>query len=356
MSAVAIDGVAQRFGATLVLDDVSIVFEAGKLTSLLGPSGSGKTTLLRIVAGFLAPEAGSVRIGDKDVTMEPVWRRRIGFVFQSYALFPHMSVLENVMYGLERRGMSRRAAGGKAGAALDMVRLPGFADRKPASLSGGQQQRVALARAIVTKPTVLLLDEPLSALDRRLRQEMQVELLRIQRESGLTTVFVTHDQEEALALSDRVAILDRGRIIQSGAPAEIYEHPRTRFAAAFLGDANFLTGTVEGGAIRLGGGALIRAASALPGEGARVTVAVRPEKIVLASPGDATVGGANSLPSTVNAAIYSGAALTYGVTTPDGTAMKVFAQNFDGRILAAGARVTLCWPPAQTVLLDDEGP
>ncbi len=221
MSAVEVAEVTKDFGALRVLDSVSVHFESGRLTSLLGPSGSGKTTLLRIVAGFVAPDAGRVRIRDVDVTELPVWRRKIGMVFQSYALFPHMNVTENVVFGLNRRGVRGAAAAKEVKRVLDLVRLSGLEERRPKQLSGGQQQRVALARAIVINPDVLLLDEPLSALDRRLRQEMQVELRRIQRESGLTTIFVTHDQEEALTLSDRVAILDSGRIVQEGAPLEV---------------------------------------------------------------------------------------------------------------------------------------
>ena len=247
MNGVEVKGIAKSFGPTRVLDDVALGFADGGFTSLLGPSGSGKTTLLRIIGGFEAPDAGTVTIGGEDVTRIPLWRRRIGMVFQSYALFPHMTVAENVAYGLRRQGLRGAAATAEVARALALVELEGFDARRPKQLSGGQQQRVALARAVVTKPRVLLLDEPLSALDRRLRQTMQVELRRIQRDSGLTTIFVTHDQEEALTLSDRVAILDRGRIVQEGAPAELYERPATLFAATFLGDANLLSGTVRDG-------------------------------------------------------------------------------------------------------------
>jgi len=241
VSGVEIIAVGKGYGALRVLDDVSASFEAGRLTSLLGPSGSGKTTLLRIIGGSIAPDAGEIRFAGENVTDVPLWRRNVGMVFQSYALFPHMTVHDNVIFGLHRRGIRGGAARKEVARVLEMVHLTGLEQRKPKHLSGGQQQRVALARAIVTKPRVLLLDEPLSALDRRLRQEMQIELRRIQRESGLTTIFVTHDQEEALTLSDTVAILDRGRIVQAGRPAEIYERPQTRFAASFLGDANFFT-------------------------------------------------------------------------------------------------------------------
>ncbi|WP_206613957.1 ABC transporter ATP-binding protein [Paenirhodobacter populi] len=282
MTEVDISGVAKRYGTAPVLTDISAQFPKGSFTSLLGPSGS-KTTLLRIVAGFVSADSGRVTIAGRDVTRTQVWARNIGMVFQSCALFPHMTVAQNVAFGLGRRGIRGSEAAARAERALDMVRLPGFVGRLPKQLSGGQQQRVAMARAIVTEPTVLLLDEPLSALDLRLRQEMLVELLRIQREIGLTTIFVTHDQEEALTLSDTIAILDKGRIVQSGAPTAIYEAPR-RFAAQFLGDSNFLTGHAEAGALRLADGTVLRAASPLPkGEG---TAAVRPEKISLIPAGD----------------------------------------------------------------------
>ncbi|OWJ63528.1 ABC transporter ATP-binding protein [Inquilinus limosus] len=354
MSGVEVTGVSKRYGPATVLDRISATFEAGRFTSLLGPSGSGKTTLLRIVAGFVVPDEGELRIGPEEVTRVPVWKRRIGMVFQSYALFPHMTVLQNVMFGLNRRGVRGPSAAKEAREALEMVRLSGFEGRSPKQLSGGQQQRVALARAIVTKPTVLLLDEPLSALDRRLRQEMQVELKRIQRESGLTTIFVTHDQEEALTLSDRIAILDRGRIVQDGAPGEIYEQPRTRFAASFLGDANFLEGTVKAGnAVEVQGGT-VRVAGSLPVAGSKVTLAVRPEKMVILAPNTAHSFD-NTLPATLREVIYAGAVSTYLLAGPDGRELKVFAQNRsqDSAPPAPGAAVTLGWSAAHTIALED---
>jgi spermidine/putrescine transport system ATP-binding protein len=352
MSAVDVAGVAKTYGLARVLDEVSIGFEAGRFTSLLGPSGSGKTTLLRIIAGFVIPDLGRVQIRGEDVTMMPVWKRDIGIVFQSYALFPHMSVMENVVFGLNRRGIRGVEARRRAGEALETVRLTGFNDRRPKHLSGGQQQRVALARAIVTRPKVLLLDEPLSALDRRLRQEMQVELLRIQRESGLTTIFVTHDQEEALTLSDRIAILDKGRIIQEDVPSAIYERPRTRFAAGFLGDANFLSGTVAQGTVRVGSVA-VRCDGALPPNGTTVTLAVRPERMSMASPAEGQGNGVNAMPAVVREATYAGAVTTYRLDGPGGLALRVFVQNRDGTGFAPGAEVRLQWSPADTVCLED---
>ena len=353
MTNVEISSVAKTYGQTPVLADITTRFAEGSFTSLLGPSGSGKTTLLRIVAGFITPDSGQVSIGGADVTTMPVWARNIGMVFQSYALFPHMTVAENVAFGLARRGIRGADARAQVDRALDMVRLPGFGDRRPKQLSGGQQQRVALARAVVIKPSVLLLDEPLSALDRRLRQEMQVELKRIQRETGLTTIFVTHDQEEALALSDNVAILDRGRIVQMGPPTDIYEHPRTRFAAEFLGDTNFLKGTVADGAIRLGDGTRLRSQAALPPAGRPVTVAVRPEKMEIVAGEAAERPDANRLSARIDDVIYAGPALTYALTASDGTPVKIFAQNRTGTILTEGSAVTLFWPPGHTIVMED---
>ncbi len=351
MSGVEVGRVIKSYGLSRVLDDVSSTFEEGRFTSLLGPSGSGKTTLLRIIGGFVAPDSGTVRIGGVDVTDEPLWRRNIGMVFQSYALFPHMTVVDNVVFGLNRRGIRGEAARQEVARVLDLVHLTGFEKRRPKELSGGQQQRVALARAIVTKPKVLLLDEPLSALDRRLRQEMQVELRRIQRESGLTTIFVTHDQEEALTLSDSVAILDRGRILQEGAPSAIYERPRTRFAASFLGDANFFTGQATGQGIEVAG-RLIRTDGPLPSPGQLVTLAVRPEKLTLL-PEDSVPSEGNALDATLRQTIYAGATSTYLLTGPDGAEVKVFSQNREPVELSPGTCVVLTWSPAHTVVLDD---
>jgi putative spermidine/putrescine transport system ATP-binding protein/spermidine/putrescine transport system ATP-binding protein len=342
---VKVDGVAKTYGSTKVLTDISTEFVEGSFTSLLGPSGSGKTTLLRIVAGFIKPDEGVVMIGNRDVTDVPVWGRNIGMMFQSYALFPHMTIAQNVAFGLERRGIKGAAARKEVDRALEMVHLPGFADRMPKQLSGGQQQRVALARAMVIKPSVLLLDEPLSALDRRLRQEMQVELLRIQRESGLTTIFVTHDQEEALTLSDTVAILDKGRIVQTGKPATVYERPTTRFAAEFLGDSNFLEGKVDNGAVRLTDGTAVRTISTLPANGTDVTLAVRPEKMTIST----GASGANSLQARITTVIYAGPVLSYLLETADGLALKLFAQNKDGVVLRQGETVTLDWSPDHTI-------
>ncbi len=351
MNGVEVEGIRKSFGATRVLDDVAMRFPDGRFTSLLGPSGSGKTTLLRIIGGFEAPDAGTVRIGGGDVTREPLWRRRIGMVFQSYALFPHMTVAENVAYGLHRRGIRGAAARAEVAQALELVELTGLDARRPKQLSGGQQQRVALARAVVTKPRVLLLDEPLSALDRRLRQTMQVELRRIQRDSGLTTIFVTHDQEEALTLSDRIAILDRGRIVQEGEPADVYERPATLFAASFLGDANLFAGPVRDGGVDTPQG-LFRAAGPLPPAGTAVTVAVRPEKILLLAAGSPPEGF-NAMTAVLRGTVYAGATSTYLLTAPDGAEVKAFCQSRDAPEARPGASLVLAWSPAHTIPLKD---
>jgi spermidine/putrescine transport system ATP-binding protein len=348
LSAVEVIGVGKSLGGARVLDGIRAPFRDGSFTSLLGPSGSGKTTLLRIIAGFVTPDTGSVRIGTQDVTRMPVHARNIGMVFQSYALFPHMTVADNVAFGLHRRGVRGVELTRRVRDVLAMVQLDQLAQRLPRQLSGGQQQRVALARAIVINPTVLLLDEPLSALDRRLRQDMQVELRRIQRDSGLTTIFVTHDQEEALALSDHVAILDHGRIVQEGTPIAIYERPTSRFAAAFLGDANFLSGEPVAGGLNVGGQTIrVNGAAATP------TVAVRPEKMTLLASGAATDGFDNLLPATVRQVVYAGAATTYLLDGADGTKLRVFAQNRDAAPIAPGTCVTLGWSAVHTIPLSD---
>src|SRR5438445_3989575 len=252
VSQVELATVSKLYGETAAVDNVSLTVHEGEFFALLGPSGSGKSTLLRLVAGFIRPTQGTIRIGGEPVGHIPPSHRQIGMVFQSYALFPHLNVFRNVAFGLEVRKTSREEIGRRVSDALALVQLTGLEYRRPSQLSGGQQQRVALARALVIRPKVLLLDEPLGALDRRLRAEMQVELRQIQRRVGITTIFVTHDQEEALTLSDRVALMRAGRIVQLGTPHEVYDHPVSTFAATFLGDSNFLPGTsVAPGRVRL---------------------------------------------------------------------------------------------------------
>jgi putative spermidine/putrescine transport system ATP-binding protein len=245
-AAVTFDSVVKRFGAVTALDNVSLTIGRGEFMTLLGPSGCGKTTLLKLAAGFLGPDSGFIAIAGQRVNDVPTYKREIGMMFQNYALFPHMSVADNVAYGLKTRGVPRHERDRRVAEALALVKLTGMEDRKPRNLSGGQQQRVALARALVINPTVLLLDEPFSALDKNLRASMQIELREIQRKLGLTTIFVTHDQSEALSLSDRMAVMSEGKIRQLGTPLEVYRRPRDRFVASFVGDTNRLRGELVG--------------------------------------------------------------------------------------------------------------
>jgi iron(III) transport system ATP-binding protein len=276
-SGVAIEHVSFRYGDTAVLDDITLDVEKGEFFAFLGPSGSGKTTLLRLVAGFGTPAAGRILIGGRDVTGLPPWSRNVGMVFQSYALWPHMTVAKNVAFGLERRRLSRAEISRKVQAALELVELAAFAGRRPAQLSGGQQQRVALARTIVIEPEVLLLDEPLSNLDAKLRVEMRAELKSLQRKLGITAIYVTHDQEEANAVADRIAVLDQGRIQQIGTPARLYDHPANRFVATFLGTANLIEGRIEGGRFTADGISLER----IVAPDGPACISIRPQDIAL---------------------------------------------------------------------------
>ena len=351
MSVVEIQRVTRRFGETLALDDVDLRIEEGELFALLGPSGSGKTTLLRAIAGFVEPDSGTIRIDGDPMRHLPVHRRDIGMVFQHYALFPHMSVFDNVAFGLTVRRLSRSEVAERVGAMLALVQLEGFESRRPAQLSGGQQQRVALARALVTRPRVLLLDEPLGALDKRLRRQMQVELRQIQREVEITTVFVTHDQEEALTLSDRIALLNSGRLVQSGPPQTVYERPRTVFAADFLGEANFFTGTARGGGrVRASWGRELRTADVLDGTGGAVTLAVRPEKLRIARIGEPEPDGANALAGRVKSVLYAGSTITYRVACGD-VEVTVLEQNREDRSISQGEAVNVSWRPEHTVVV-----
>ena len=285
MSVVALRGVSKQFGPLRALDDLDLAIEEGEFLSLLGPSGCGKTTTLNVLAGFVAPDHGRVRIDGVDVTDEPAYRRDLGVVFQSYALFPHMTVADNIAFGLRERRLPRRDIAARVAEALALVRLPGAGSSRPAQLSGGMQQRVALARALVIRPRVLLLDEPLAALDRKLREEMRAELRDIQRRVGITTVFVTHDQHEALGLSDRIAVMKAGRIEQLGSPREIYERPATRFVAEFIGASSVMQAVVvDPETIELAGGVRVRARLARTVTvGEAVQLLIRPERVEVAS-------------------------------------------------------------------------
>ena len=344
---VRLEGVTKRFDDVVAVDDVSLSFERGSFFALLGPSGCGKTTTLRMIGGFEEPTAGTIYLGDHDVTDLPPYKRDVNTVFQSYALFPHLSLFENVAFGLRRRGVKGGDLKRRVEAALELVALGGLGKRRPRQLSGGQQQRVALARALVNSPRVLLLDEPLGALDLKLRRQMQLELKRIQHEVGITFIHVTHDQEEAMTMADRIAVMNFGRVEQVGAPAELYERPQTAFVASFLGVSNLLEGEADGdGAVRLRDGTVVRAPGA-GGRKGRVAVGIRPEKIRL--------GGAepNRLDGIVSEASYIGVSTQYVVDTPSG-AVSVYVQNSDpaGGAAAPGARVTLTFSPEATFVVD----
>ena len=326
--AVELDGVTKRFGDTTALDKVSLLVRRGELMTLLGPSGCGKTTLLNLVAGFLMPDSGEIAIDGRRVTDLPTYRREIGIMFQSYALFPHMSVAANVGYGLRMRRIAKPEIARRVADALALVKLQGLEDRKPRQLSGGQQQRVALARALVIRPRVLLLDEPFSALDRNLRASMQVEIKEIQRKLGVTTIFVTHDQSEALSLSDRIAVIAQGRIRQLGTPNEIYCRPIDRFVASFVGDVNVLHARLERldgptAVVAVGQVRVLVPSQTLQGaaSGARVDLFVRPEDLRVTEEGAAT-----AVHGIVAARIYQGGHVDLYVDVPEGASGRVLLR------------------------------
>ncbi|UZN04856.1 ABC transporter ATP-binding protein [Cellulomonas sp. S1-8] len=357
-AALEIVRVTKRFGTFAAVDDLTLTVPSGAFFALLGPSGCGKTTTLRMVAGLERPSAGTIRLAGRDVTGAPAHRRPVNTVFQSYALFPHLNVLENVAFGLRRRGV--RDVRARAIDALALVELAHLAERRPAQLSGGQQQRVALARAVVNRPALLLLDEPLGALDLKLRRQMQLELKRIQAEVGITFVHVTHDQEEAMTMADTVAVMNGGRIEQLGAPADLYEHPRTSFVANFLGQSNLVPGTVverfDGGAmlgVDVAGSRVLVPAARSVASGPRVLVGVRPEKVRLVD-GPVVGSGDNHLgPGTVVDASFAGVSTQYQVAVDGVGTFGVFAQNAGSAALhAPGSRVHLAWSPPFTFALD----
>jgi spermidine/putrescine transport system ATP-binding protein len=341
----------KRFEEVVAVDDLSLEIEHGRFVALLGPSGCGKTTTLRMIGGFEQPTEGVIELGGKDVSGLPPYRRDVNTVFQSYALFPHLTIFENVAFGLRRRRVKGDELKRRVGDALELVGLAGLEGRKPRQLSGGQQQRIALARALVNRPRVLLLDEPLGALDLKLRKEMQLELKRIQHEVGITFVHVTHDQEEAMTMADEIVIMDGGRIEQQGTPGELYEQPSTAFVAGFLGVSNLLHGTVTGDdrvALRDGTEVAVRR-EALAGRRGVVQIGVRPEKL-------RTSGSApNSLSGTVSERAYIGVSTQYIVDTPAG-AVTVYVQNDrpGAEGLVPGERLTLGWSPDCTFVVDAE--
>lgn len=350
MANVSVLNLSKNFGTITALDRVSFQFEDGKFFALLGPSGSGKTTLLRMIAGFESPDQGSIHIDGKVVDHIPVEKRDIGMVFQNYALFPNMDVQANVGFGLRVRGISVPEMKRLVAEALELVRLSGFDNRRPDQLSGGQRQRVALARAIVTKPRVLLLDEPLSALDRTLRLEMEIELKRIQRDVGITTIFVTHDQEEALTMSDQIGILNEGQLVQHGSPVDIYENPQSVFVARFLGEANLLRGQADGKNVKLEIGATVQTLSkpAYP----QVICSIRPEKISIQKEQELQRPNANRIAGRVNEHIFNGTSLTYLVQCGN-LVVKVFVQNLSGEVIPPNSSVHLFFRPVDTLVFPD---
>jgi len=328
-------------GIKRAVDDVDLAIAAGEFFALLGPSGCGKTTTLRMIAGFETPDEGRIHVGGADVTDVPVHRRNLGMIFQSYALFPHRTVAENVAFGLRMRGLARRDIADAVSRALKQVALAGYEARRPAQLSGGEQQRVALARALVVRPPVLLCDEPLGALDRKLRQSMQFELKQLQKDLGVTLIFVTHDQEEAMAMADRIAVMNAGRIEQAGTPAEIYGRPRTRFVADFIGEINLFAGAWRDGEFRSAMGKALPAND--PGRAGAGTVAVRPERMRFVPAGEAVVSGI------IESANYLGGHVLYRVAT-DGAKLLV---RETGALRPVGAKVGVAWRAADAVALED---
>lgn len=337
----------KRYGDISVLNDVCLQIKSGEFITVLGPSGCGKTTTLRVIGGFIVPDKGRVSIRGRDVTNLPPYRRNIGVVFQNYALWPHMTVFEILAFGLRVRKLPRGEIVRRVDRALDMVRLTGLKDRYPRELSGGQQQRVAMARALAIDPDVIILDEPLSNLDRRLREDMRIELKRLQRSLGVTMLFVTHDQEEALSMSDKVVVMRSGNIQQVADPRTVYERPANSFVAGFLGSANFLDGEVvesatdQKGSVRLAGGVVVEAYSPTQGRlGEKVRVIVRPEWMVLVR--QASGQGANELSGSVREIIYEGAAVRYGISLDHEPEPLVFLQErSNAEVLNPGDKVRI---------------
>jgi spermidine/putrescine transport system ATP-binding protein len=356
--------VVKRFGETVAVDHIDLEVRDGEFFSLLGPSGCGKTTTLRMIGGFEEPTSGLIELQGEDVTWLPPFRRNVNTVFQNYALFPHLTIFENVAFGLRRKGVIDAEVKARVGEMLDLVELPGYEGRKPSQISGGQAQRVALARALINRPAVLLLDEPLGALDLKLRKQMQVELKRIQQEVGITFIYVTHDQEEAMTMSDRIAVMNMGRYEQLGDPESLYERPTTRFVAGFLGVSNLLSGEVLGvdgryATVRLGPEVTVRAPSALVGATSTVDIGVRPEKIRLRAPAeaDATPDGHNRLTGVVRDASYLGVSTQYQIEARGGARLTVYEQNVEratrSELWTPGEEVVLSWSPDHSFVVAD---
>jgi spermidine/putrescine transport system ATP-binding protein len=363
---VRLERVTKDFGETVAVDDLSLDIASGEFFSMLGPSGCGKTTTLRMIGGFEEPTRGTIYLDGRDVTDRPPYKRDVNTVFQSYALFPHLNVYENVAFGLRRRKVGDKDIRGRVEEALKLVDLVGFEKRKPGQMSGGQQQRVALARALVNQPKVLLLDEPLGALDLKLRKQMQLELKRIQQEVGITFIYVTHDQEEAMTMSDRLAVMRHGKIEQIGPPEDVYESPQTQFVAGFLGASNLLEGELKeqmdgfSSVLLSGGSAVILPSDRAPfAIGESVLVGVRPEKIVIEPARDdaAVERGWNAVDGLLRMATYIGVSHQYKVEGPGGHGITVWVQNLGNeQAPRPGERVRLSWRWEHTfAVLPQEG-
>ncbi len=353
MAAVELEAVTKRFDNFVAVDNIDLEISDGEFFSLLGPSGCGKTTTLRMIAGFEFPTAGRLSIGGREIGLDPPNKRPVNTVFQNYALFPHMNVLENVMFGLLMQKVPKDQARDAAAKAINSVKLEALLNRKPNQLSGGQQQRVALARALVNEPKVLLLDEPLGALDLKLRQEMQSELKSLHSEVGITFVYVTHDQEEALTMSDRIGVMSEGKLLQVDDPTRIYEHPAKRFVADFIGEINLIEGSVDSsGTVRLGD-EVIACASPAPSGSQSVTIALRPESIDLTVENERIGGAMNQIPGIVARRTYFGDSHSYDIETSGGT-LSIRRDNRPlNTIFDPGQPVTVSWHPDASNLLED---
>jgi putative spermidine/putrescine transport system ATP-binding protein len=348
MAGLRLEAIAKRFGEVRAVDDLSLDVADGEFVVLLGPSGCGKTTTLRMIAGFLETTAGSIRIGSRDVTREPPYRRNVGFVFQSYALFPHLDVAENVAFGLRRRRVQESEIGARVQRALALVKLEGFDARMPRQLSGGQQQRVAIARALVIAPDVLLLDEPLSNLDAKLRRDVRQELRALQKLSGITTIMVTHDQDEAMSIGDRLVVMNNGRVQQIGSPQALYRQPANRFVAGFIGRGNFLDGapSTDLRSFVTSGGLTIACERINPGAD---TLLVRPESVAVRR---GAVGGRYCFPARIEAAVFQGASFDLGLRLASGEVIEAQVAATNGRSgtdWAAGETVAVEIDPAAAV-------
>ena len=359
-AAVRLSNVVKRFGEFVAVDSIDLEVQDGEFFSLLGPSGCGKTTTLRMIGGFEQPTSGLIELQGTDVTWLPPYRRNVNTVFQNYALFPHLTIYENVAFGLRRKGIKDSDIKARVTEMLNLVELPGYERRKPHQISGGQAQRVALARALINKPAVLLLDEPLGALDLKLRKQMQVELKRIQQEVGITFIYVTHDQEEAMTMSNRIAVMNRGRFEQLGDPEQLYERPTTRFVAGFLGVSNLLPATTDGAAggyavVKLADDTRVRVPKALVNGGTRLQIGIRPEKIRLSEPDKAPTGG-NQLRGVIRDASYIGVSTQYIVEASGGARLTVYEQNVEratkAELWAPGEEVSLTWIPEHSFVIN----